>query len=182
MYGVPADLNLKFLHQAELIQLCLGLYQLQFHFHPAGSISVEGAWELRDAAGVVIDVSHNVPDRPPYQLHRLIGHRVVGYEGICAGVVCSPVRGRGGASNLRRFPAVRVVPHRARRYNCLIETVEPGAHNQLSVLRTSRALRALWGLTDFQFKLKIGLTPRSLLIVCYIGVGSAVRALIEHGW
>ena len=40
MYGVPADLDLAFLHGAELIQVCLGQYQLQFHFHPAGSISV----------------------------------------------------------------------------------------------------------------------------------------------
>ncbi len=80
MYGVPADLNLEFLHEAELIQVCLGLRQLQFHFHPAGSISVEGAWELQDAAGVVIDGSRDVPDRPPYQLHRLLGHRVVRYE------------------------------------------------------------------------------------------------------
>ena len=55
MYGVPVDLDLSFLHGAELIQVCLGQHQLQFHFHPVGSISVEGGWELRDAAGVRID-------------------------------------------------------------------------------------------------------------------------------
>lgn len=80
MYGVPADLDLAFLHGAELIQVCLGQYQVQFHFEPAGSISVEGGWELRDAAGAVIDGRHDGPDRPPYQVHRLLGQRVAGSE------------------------------------------------------------------------------------------------------
>ena len=80
MYGVPADLDLSFLHGAELIQICLGQYQLQFHFHPEGSISVEGGWELIDSAGVRIDGSHEEPERPLYQLHRLLGHRVTGSQ------------------------------------------------------------------------------------------------------
>ena len=80
MYGVPVDLDLGFLHGAVLVQVCLGQYQVQFHFHPVGSISVEGGWELRDAAGVVIDRRHDGPDRPPFQLHRLLGRRVAGSE------------------------------------------------------------------------------------------------------
>jgi hypothetical protein len=42
MYGVQADLDLRFLHGAQLTQVCLGQYQIQFHFSPVGSISVEG--------------------------------------------------------------------------------------------------------------------------------------------
>lgn len=80
MYGVPVDLDLSFLHGAELIQVCLGQHQLQFHFHPVGSISVEGGWELRDAAGVRIDGHWQDPDRPPYQLHRPLGRRVARSE------------------------------------------------------------------------------------------------------
>lgn len=80
MYSVPQNLNLDFLHGAELIQVCLGLHQLQFHFYPAGSISVEGGWELRDHAGERIDGRVDRPDRPPYMLHRLLGNRVAGYE------------------------------------------------------------------------------------------------------
>ena len=76
MYGVPADLDLAFLHGAELIQICIGLHQVQFHFHPIGSISVEGDWELQDAADVRIDGFHGGAERPPYQLHRLLGRRV----------------------------------------------------------------------------------------------------------
>jgi hypothetical protein len=77
MHGVPTDLDLTFLRGAELIQVCLGRHQVQFHFHPAGSISVEGKWELLDAAGARIDQSDDGPDRPPYQLHRLLGLTVV---------------------------------------------------------------------------------------------------------
>jgi len=73
-------LDLSFLQGAKLIQVCLGQYQLQFHFHPAGSISVEGGWELWDAAGVMIDGQKDGPDRPPYQLHRLLGQAVTGSE------------------------------------------------------------------------------------------------------
>ena len=80
MYGFPADLNLAFLHGAELIQVCLGQHQLQFHFHPTGSISVTSAWKLREAAGAVIDRRHDGPDRPPYQLHRHLGRSVAGSE------------------------------------------------------------------------------------------------------
>lgn len=80
MYGVSTDLDLSFLHGAELIQVCLGQHQLQFHFHPAGSISVEGGWELQDAAGLGIDGRHDGPDRPPYKLHRLLGRSVVTSE------------------------------------------------------------------------------------------------------
>lgn len=80
MYGVPADLDLSFLHGAELVQVCLGLYGVQFHFHPVGSVHVQGDWELVDAAGGRIDHGHYRPERPPYRLHRLLGRRVAGSE------------------------------------------------------------------------------------------------------
>ncbi len=80
MNGVPADLDLTFFHGAEVIQVCLGQYQLQIHFQPAGAIFIEGGWELLDAAGERIDRSYDAPERPPYQLHRLLGRRVVGSE------------------------------------------------------------------------------------------------------
>ena len=80
MHGVSANLDLSFLHGAELEQVRLGLYQLQFHFHPVGSISVEGGWELFDVSGKVIDRRCEGPDRPAYQIHRLLGRRVVGSE------------------------------------------------------------------------------------------------------
>jgi len=72
LYGVPADPDLAFLRGAELIQVCLDLHQLPFHFHPAGSIYVQGKWELRDASGLQIDGCQDGADRPPYQLHRVL--------------------------------------------------------------------------------------------------------------
>jgi hypothetical protein len=80
MYGVPTNLDLAFLHNGELIQVCIGQYQLQFHFHPVGSISVEGGWELLDKTGQRIDGHCEQPERPPYQLHRLLGHKIVESE------------------------------------------------------------------------------------------------------
>jgi hypothetical protein len=80
MYGVPADLDLGFLRGAEVVQVCLGLWQVQFHFHPVGSIFVVGRWELVDATGVELDRSYDSSDRPPYQLHRLLGSSVEGTE------------------------------------------------------------------------------------------------------
>jgi hypothetical protein len=84
MYGVPSPLDLAFLHRTTLIQVCLGQFQFQFHFHPTGSISVEGGWELLNAAGERIEHDHDLrggcPERPPYQLHRLLGGRGAGSE------------------------------------------------------------------------------------------------------
>ena len=48
MYGVPAELDLRFLNDATLTQVCIGPWDVQFHFHPIGGIFVQGAWELRD--------------------------------------------------------------------------------------------------------------------------------------
>lgn len=81
MYGVPTDLDLSFLQGAEVIQVCLGLHEVQFHFHPAGSVHVQGGWELVGAEGGRIDHGHDRPEqRPPYQIHRLLGRRVAGTE------------------------------------------------------------------------------------------------------
>src|SRR5262245_26525414 len=76
MYGVPDGLNLRFLHGSELIQVCLGLHQVQFIFHPEGAISVEGEWELLGADGSLLDRSEPAPRMLAFQLHRLLGQRV----------------------------------------------------------------------------------------------------------
>ena len=84
MYGVPADLNLTFFHGSELIQVCLGAYQLQLHFHPEGSLSVEGDWELLGADSSLLDRHQPHPRALAFQLHRLLEQRVV------ASRVCPP--------------------------------------------------------------------------------------------
>ncbi len=63
VYGVPSDLNLERFVGTTLVELCLGQYQAQFHFHALDSgwldegetleVSVAGGWELCDASGEV---------------------------------------------------------------------------------------------------------------------------------
>lgn len=55
MHGVPEDLGLRHLLGACLTQVCIGKYQLQFHFSAGENLLVEGGWQLRDAAGVLLD-------------------------------------------------------------------------------------------------------------------------------
>jgi hypothetical protein len=76
MHGVPANLDLSFFHAAELVQVCLGVHQVQFHFHPQGSISVEGRWELMDGTSRVIDRHCDPPRQDAYQFHRVLGRSV----------------------------------------------------------------------------------------------------------
>ena len=72
MYGVPADLPIQPFVGQELIQICLGRFQIQLHFSGAGSISVEGRWELRDGAGDIVDRAKDHENRESYRIHRLI--------------------------------------------------------------------------------------------------------------
>jgi len=76
VYGVPEDLDLQFLHGAEVIQVCIGLYQVQFIFHPEANVSVEGEWILYAADGSQLDRSRPSPRQEAFQLHRLLGQRV----------------------------------------------------------------------------------------------------------
>jgi hypothetical protein len=78
MDGVPADLALSGFTNAVLIQICLGEYQVQFHFHPVGSISVEAKWELRDTSGTVVDGMDRKVRRDAIYAHRLLGKRITG--------------------------------------------------------------------------------------------------------
>jgi hypothetical protein len=82
MHGVPADLDLSRFKGATLTQLGIGEYQVQFHFHPEGSISVEGKWELRDSAGVLIDdgARDSITKREALHLHVILGKRVQTYS------------------------------------------------------------------------------------------------------
>ena len=76
MYGVPKDLDLAFLHGAQLIQVCLGQHQVQLIFHPEANISVEGEWNLYAVDGSELDRSRPLPRQEAFQLHRLLGQRV----------------------------------------------------------------------------------------------------------
>lgn len=72
MYGVPADLPIQAFVGQELNQICLGRFQIQLHFAGVGSISVEGRWELRDAAADIVDRAEAHETRKSYRIHQLI--------------------------------------------------------------------------------------------------------------
>jgi len=72
MYGVPADLPIQPFVGQDLNQICLGRFQIQLHCSGAGSISVEGRWEMRDAAGNLLDSAEPHESRESYRIHRLI--------------------------------------------------------------------------------------------------------------
>lgn len=77
MYGVPADLDMNFLVGAELIQVCLGQIQIQFHFLPKASISVEGSWKLIGSSGTRVDRGERDAICGQHTLlARMLGHRV----------------------------------------------------------------------------------------------------------
>jgi hypothetical protein len=76
MYGVPEGLDLTFLHRADVILVCIGLYQVQFIFNPEANISVQGEWALYAADGSELDRSRPSPRIKAFQLHRLLGQRV----------------------------------------------------------------------------------------------------------
>ena len=77
MHGVPADLDLSKFKAATLIQIAIGEHQVQFHFHPKCSISVEGKWELRDSSGSLVDEARDTnAERDAYRLHVILGKTV----------------------------------------------------------------------------------------------------------
>ncbi len=80
MYGVGVDLPLDHFVGQELNQIALGQFQVQLHFSGTGSIFVEGAWELRDPDGALVDRDREHADRDCYRIHRVIDVPVVRFE------------------------------------------------------------------------------------------------------
>jgi hypothetical protein len=83
MHGVPANLDLRPFHGDTLTQLCLGQYQVQFHFSWANCIFVEGGWALRDACGALLCHVSDRSDTSAYaergaRLYVLLGTTVTG--------------------------------------------------------------------------------------------------------
>ena len=77
MYGVPADLDLSHYLNATCVQIAMGEFQIQLHFQPVATIAIEGRWELREAAGDVVDQTVPNDSRDSYRLHLLLAQQVV---------------------------------------------------------------------------------------------------------
>src|SRR5690349_9097874 len=73
MHGVPSDLPVQALVGRVLTHIGLALHHIQLHFDQEAHIGIEGAWQLRDRSGYVIDQDIDPPStRKSYQLHRLL--------------------------------------------------------------------------------------------------------------
>ena len=79
MHGVPKDLPLAVLVGDSLVQICIGQNELIFRFRDAGSITVQGEWELTDIAGQVIDRSMEQAARDVYRIHAILGSPVTSF-------------------------------------------------------------------------------------------------------
>jgi hypothetical protein len=83
MHGVPANLDLTGFHGATLIQIGVAEQTLHFVFqpplpNPLHYIMVEGAWEIRDAGGAILDRVQEHASRDVYRIHKLLSRDVVG--------------------------------------------------------------------------------------------------------
>ena len=82
MYGVAANVDLSVFRGARLDHVTIGEFVVIFAFDPtadgapAGRISVEGAWELFDSDGRLIDRDQDAAVRECYRLHLIVGRSV----------------------------------------------------------------------------------------------------------
>jgi hypothetical protein len=76
MHGVPPDLPVQKYVGDYLGLVGVDVGGIYLHFGKAGPIHVEGHWELRDAAGNLIDVAQEHENRDAYRIHVLLNHDV----------------------------------------------------------------------------------------------------------
>src|SRR6476660_9508995 len=79
MYGLKPQ-NLEYLtsalHRAELIQICVGQWDLQFNFHPSGNVSVWALCELFNASGEIVEVWPRENNLQSFRFLDLLGSAV----------------------------------------------------------------------------------------------------------
>ncbi len=75
MYPLPADVNLRFLKNLELIQVCVGKYQVILQFEGATSISLECPFQLNDRPAIASELldllSHRITNAQAIQPSRV---------------------------------------------------------------------------------------------------------------
>ena len=84
MYGVPKNLPLQRFVGDSICQIAFGLHEIQFHFNRAGTISVEGEWQIYDSSGKIVDESideNALPSsRLDYKFHVILEGEVTKFE------------------------------------------------------------------------------------------------------
>src|SRR5262249_40154229 len=78
MYGVKPD-HLKYLAHlrgATVVQVCVGQFDLQFNFHPAGNLSIGGRCELVENSGAIVDFWDSGKRSPGFRFLELLGEMI----------------------------------------------------------------------------------------------------------
>ena len=77
MHGIPKDLPIERFVGDFLFSVAITAGGLHFHFNRAGTISVEGHWELKDSSGQLIDRNLDHGSRDAYRVHVVLNEDVV---------------------------------------------------------------------------------------------------------
>ncbi|HEY1684318.1 MAG TPA: hypothetical protein VGG19_06120 [Tepidisphaeraceae bacterium] len=86
MYGLkPKDIDaLMPLRGAHITQICVGLHDIQFNFHPKRNISIQGRCELIDATGQIAQVWEGHTQSGTFRFPELL------MSAVCKVVIDSP--------------------------------------------------------------------------------------------
>jgi hypothetical protein len=75
MYGLSKDIDLDFMINAELDQVCIGLYHILLHFEKSLQISIQSTCYLIDDQGQSLTIPYDDPRRSG-QLTALLGSSI----------------------------------------------------------------------------------------------------------
>lgn len=77
MNRIPKDLDLSPLCGLEVIQVAIGHNEVILQFHPTGTITLEGAWTLKDKEGGIVDQAMEHSQRDAWRIHKVIGRKIL---------------------------------------------------------------------------------------------------------
>ena len=92
MYGLPKEVDLSFFTDKELMQVAVGLYDVQLHFDESVSLSVQHRIEHSSKEGSVIWEQEETPPTSASSLLALIGLRVTSARGDTDGTLTIQLR------------------------------------------------------------------------------------------
>ncbi len=84
MNGLPEQIDLSFLEGRELIQVCVGMFQVIFGFDDQVSISVEGCYSVHSEAG---ESTWKSGEKPRSDVLNLLGANVAHVRGEADGTL-----------------------------------------------------------------------------------------------
>jgi hypothetical protein len=76
MYGLPKTLDLSFLNNLEVEQVCIDRFNVLLQFYPTGSLNMQCGWALSDTTGKEVDrhIAHD--EREFWRIHKLLGKKI----------------------------------------------------------------------------------------------------------